>query len=251
MGSKVFAKIAEAAYSPTPPQVIDGFTFDPNMSNDRIKVYHSGNDLIIGIRGTKVTNANDLIADLHILKNTLRKDESYRKVKQQIEHILSQKIIRNVILTGHSLGGAMVVELLTEFPTQISAAYVFNSGIGIRRFISDMAKKLMCKVVPFTRQCKELKLIRKKLHVFTTGSDPISLLTRWGPSDNINVIKPLSRNVHSISNFTKLTEPEHTKIPTDQVVESLYQHKIETMGPDNETVDLPPVEAPLQEAIEV
>ena len=71
MGSKVFAKIAEAAYSPAPPQEIDGFIYNPHLSSDRIKVYQLGNDLVIGIRGTKVTNISDLIADIHILKNTL------------------------------------------------------------------------------------------------------------------------------------------------------------------------------------
>lgn len=242
MGSKVFAKIAEAAYDTTPPYKIEGFTLNTNLSDDRIKVYQAGNDLVIGIRGTKITNAKDLIADLHILKNTLRKDESYRKVKSHIEFILSQKIVRNIILTGHSLGGAMVVELLTEFPNQISAAYVFNSGMGVRRFISDMAKKLMCKVVPFTRQCKELKVIRKKLHVFTTGKDPISILSRWAPSDNINIIKPQFRNIHSLTNFTKIADPELKKIPIDQVVESLYREKVNTMGPD--IVESPPVAMP-------
>lgn len=230
-----YAKIAEAAYSPSPPRMIDGFQFLPRFSNDRIKVYDDENgDLVVGIRGTKVTNVNDLIADYNIIKNTLRQDLSYKQVRDQVRTII-QTLGQNIILSGHSLGGAMVIELLTEFPNQIKAAYVFNSGIGLRKFISDMATNLMCKVVPFTRKCKELKLIKQKLHVFTTGKDPISFLSKFAPSDNISLIKPLSSNVHGISNFTQtptqtrkpnlLDTPNPIRVPTNDVVEAIYNMK--------------------------
>ena len=241
-----FAKIAEAAYNPSPPQTLDGYQFISKFSNDRIKVYHdnSSGNLVIGIRGTKVTNVNDLIADYNIIKNRLHLDPSYRKVRDQVRTIIDA-YGPGVILSGHSLGGAMVIEILTEFPNQIKAAYVFNSGIGLRKFIADMAKSLMCKVVPFTRKCKELKLIRQKLHVYTTGKDPISFLTRFASSDNISLIKPLSSNVHGISNFTSVPtqqKPNYlgsvdqpVKVPTDEIVEAIYNEK----APDvDSTADL-------------
>jgi pimeloyl-ACP methyl ester carboxylesterase len=245
-----YAKIAEAAYSPSPPQVIDGLRFLSNLSNDRIKVYYDNSvGGVVGIRGTKVTNVNDLIADYNIIRNTLRQDLSYKQVRDQVKTIINT--LGKVILSGHSLGGAMVIELLTEFPNQIEAAYVFNSGIGLRKFISDMATKLMCKVVPFTRKCKELKLIRQKLHVFTTGKDPISFLSRFAPSDNVSLIKPLSSNIHGISNFTQLATqtrkpnlldtPNPIRVPTNDVVEAIYNMRspdvdsTANMGADNAT----------------
>jgi alpha-beta hydrolase superfamily lysophospholipase len=184
----------------------------PNFSNDRVKVYAGrnpglgGDEVVFSIRGTKITDANDLVADVGVFHNKLKEDKTYQEVKHQLRRILAAKGIR-VVVVGHSLGGSMAIELLTdpEFINQIEAVYAFNPGVGYKRFIADMKNKLLCRGLglKFLRRCKELEIIRKKLKVFTTGRDPISLLSYASPG-RITTVKPNSINTHGISNFTKL-----------------------------------------------
>jgi hypothetical protein len=198
--SRTYAKIAQAAYSPTAPQEIDGYQLVLNYTNDRVKVYKINGELVFSVRGTDVRNIGDLVADVNIFYNRLSKDRVYNDIKNQLEFLLSQKILRRMTLVGHSLGGAICTELLLEFPDRIDAVYTFNSGIGYHRFISNLKDRLSCLLDPSTRDCVELDIIKKKLHVYITGSDPISLLN-ISTHGNINFIKPNSPNVHSISNF--------------------------------------------------
>lgn len=215
-GSNIFAVMAEQAYSSKPYERVDDYEYQPTMSNERVKIYTNGPSLVMAIRGTKPTNAHDLVSDLHVFKNSLTQDRTYNAVKQQLEYLLSQKIMRKIILTGHSLGGSMVIELMLQFPNEISEAYVFNPGYGYRKLISDIGKKLKCLVLSFTRECKELKMISKKLHVYTTGKDPISILS-FGSYGNQHVVKPNGFNPHSISNFTKVKVRSPELVPPAQV----------------------------------
>jgi alpha-beta hydrolase superfamily lysophospholipase len=212
MESGIYAKLAEAAYSKDPIYKIGPYQMLPNFSNDRVKVYAGrnpglgGDEVVFSIRGTKITDANDLVADVGVFHNKLKEDKTYQEVKHQLRRILAAKGIR-VVVVGHSLGGSMAIELLTdpEFINQIEAVYAFNPGVGYKRFIADMKNKLLCRGLglKFLRRCKELEIIRKKLKVFTTGRDPISLLSYASPG-RITTVKPNSINTHGISNFTKL-----------------------------------------------
>lgn len=207
MESGIYAKLAEAAYSKDPIYRIGQYHMLPNYSNDRVKVYVGADDVVFSIRGTKITDANDLVADVGVFHNKLKEDKTYQEVKYQLRRILSLKRNWRVVICGHSLGGSMAIELLTdpEFMNQIDTVYAFNPGVGYKRFIADMKNKLLCRGLglKFLRRCKELEIIRKKLKVFTTGRDPISLLSYASPG-RITTVKPNNINTHGISNFTKL-----------------------------------------------
>ena len=105
MSSSVYAKLAEAAYSNDPKYEIDGYQLLPNYSNDRVKVYTGRNDeIVFAIRGTRVTDARDLVADLHIVKDKLKQDKTYQEVKYQLRRIIALKRNWKIIVCGHSLG---------------------------------------------------------------------------------------------------------------------------------------------------
>jgi hypothetical protein len=197
---KTYAKIAQAAYRDEPMHDIDGYRLVINYSNDRVKVYTKDQELVFAVRGTDIRNINDIVADVGVFYNRLTEDRVYKSIKSQLEFLLSQKILRKYTLVGHSLGGSIVTELLLEFPDQIDKVYTFNSGIGYYKFIDNIKNKLKCLFDKYSRDCMELEIIKKKLNVYITGSDPISLLNIGSPA-NVNFVKPVTANVHSISNF--------------------------------------------------
>ena len=131
MESGIYAKLAEAAYSKDPIYKIGEFQMLPNYSNDRVKVYTGrtpglgGDEVVFSIRGTRVTDSNDLAADVRVWKDKLKEDKTYQEVKYQLRRILSAKGIR-VVVVGHSLAGSMAIELVTdpEFMNQIPPTHV-------------------------------------------------------------------------------------------------------------------------------
>lgn len=198
--AKIYAKLAQQAYRDPAAQNIDGYELVPSYSNDRVKVYTKVGELVFSIRGTDIRNINDLMADVNIFYNRLSRGSVYMNIKSQLELLLSQKIVRELTLVGHSLGGAIATELLLEFPNQIDAVYTFNSGIGYHRFIRNLADKIKCLAIPNLDGCAELEILKKKLHVYITGWDPISVLNISTPG-KVNFIKPVRANVHSMWNF--------------------------------------------------
>ena len=233
--SSVYAKLAEQAYLPMPKigegPSVGGFQILPNFSNDRVKVYNRGDELVFSIRGTIVTDARDIVADLGVTYNKLKEDKTYQDVKYQLRRILAMKRMWNIIVVGHSLGGSMTIELLTdpEFMNRISAVYAYNPGVAFRRFITDMKTKLLCKGLgmKFLRRCKELEIIRKKLHVFTTGRDPISILSYAAPG-KVTTVKPNNWNTHGIGNFTKSIE----RVPAEKVEAAILEGEPEEPMPN-------------------
>ena len=198
--AKVYAKLAQQAYRQPGEDNIDGYEIMRTYSTDRVKVYTKGNELVFAIRGTDIKNVNDLLADVNIFYNSLTKSRVYMEIRSQLEFLLSQKIMRNYTLVGHSLGGGIATELLLEFPNRIDAVYTFNSGIGYHRFIRNLADRIKCRVIPNLDGCAELEILKKKLHVYITGWDPISVLNISTPG-NVNFVKPVRANVHSMWNF--------------------------------------------------
>ena len=237
MESGIYAKLAEAAYSKDPIYKIGEFQMLPNYSNDRVKVYTKNDEVVFSIRGTRVTDSNDLVADVRVWKDKLKEDKTYQEVKYQLRRILSLKRNWRVVVVGLSLAGSMAIELVTdpEFMNQISAAYAFNPGVGVRRFITDMKNKILCRGLglKFLRKCKELEIIRKKIHVFTTARDPISILSVATPGKT-TIVKPNSFNTHGISNFT-VSKNQPVKLHADAVEAAILEGEPEEPAPIENT----------------
>lgn len=201
MSVSTYAKIAQQAYRNPPALEIGDYHLLPYRSNNRVKVYTNGlrGELVFSIRGTFITDVNDFTANLHIFNNTLAASQMFTEVKFMLDQFLSEKIIRDIIIVGHSLGGSLAIELLKAYPDRITGVYAFNPGYGYKQFIDDAGKRLKC-LVNNSKECIELKLVQKKLHVYITGWDPISTLARV--NQNTYNIKPTEEyNPHTIRNF--------------------------------------------------
>lgn len=139
--------------------------------------------LVIAVRGTDVSDVHDIAADANIVKGK-RLKHTYRYI-DAIGHITSimGKYEQPVILTGHSLGGALVMEIFLTMENKIDKVYVFNPGVGL-------------KSIP----------INTKIEKYFIQGDFISTLGINSADPNVHVVKKKKSNCavcqHTINNFT-------------------------------------------------
>ena len=79
----------------------------PSLSDNKRAVYRNDkNQYIVAFRGTVVSDPEDLLDDARIIKNTLPNGNRFQREKKKVEEI-KQLSNGQVVLTGHSLGGAL------------------------------------------------------------------------------------------------------------------------------------------------
>ena len=88
---------------------LDGYTFDPEYSNDNASTFiRPDGTAIIAYRGTRPTNFDDLNTDASILAGQHRSDTPHpRFVEAQNHYDFVKSKYDFVDLTGHSLGGTL------------------------------------------------------------------------------------------------------------------------------------------------
>jgi hypothetical protein len=101
-------KIAQQAYKPEPEKTINNYNLI--YKTNTLKFYRKGTTIVIGVRGTKLEDNNDLIADGLIAVGQLRTSDRYRHDREAI-HYIQHKYPRSMYHyygAGHSLGGALI-----------------------------------------------------------------------------------------------------------------------------------------------
>ena len=195
-----YAQFSAVAYAKPDeaPQNIDGYTL--SLSHLRIKVYSSANGHILCLRGTKPGKSNDIKADVGIFFNNLSNTKVYHNVKT-----VGMPYIQSgmpVVCVGHSLGGALAIQMLRDFPDKITKVYAYNPGISPMEIS-----------VCFTNKCRiSKKALKTKLQIYTTGFDPISIMAFIKHPGQTSLSAPTSFNTHSMSNFTS-NEVMHDEEP--------------------------------------
>jgi hypothetical protein len=113
---KVFFDTAKQAYSPNPASTIDGFRLLKDTPT--IDAYIRDNVIVIGVRGTKLTDTADLKADASLVLNMLPSTQRYKRDKEFVSNLVREYPASNhtYYLSGHSLGGAIQTQLKRDFP---------------------------------------------------------------------------------------------------------------------------------------
>ena len=153
--AEVAAKLSTHAYK-TEKAAIEackkmGFPWAKLISNDgaEVLVAKDRNDLWFAFRGTEPSKLNDVMADLHIIKNTAMAggrvhggfqkevNDLWMDILAELEHNDQLKVRKDVYMTGHSLGAAMATISATRYkPTEL---FTFGSPrVGGSRFVKNI-----------------------------------------------------------------------------------------------------------------
>lgn len=206
----LMAKFANASYryKNNPEEIIKNGIYDfdvlPEFSDMDSSVFITPEDsedkfLIVSVKGTSLNSIEDINLDFELyntgqISKNKRTEHIINKVKKLLEYNI------DIYLTGHSLGASIISDIASElidYP-QIKGFYLFNIGYPPRKLYLDLQKRIICKFIK-SRQCKKEKLIKQKMHIYTSA-DPISILSL---ADGSHFQKPNMLNVHSINNFLK------------------------------------------------
>jgi len=138
---RVYATISRGVYLENTPQYIsdignvvtNNYTYILTESaSPEWVIYREINNpkrIIVGERGTKTSD--DVITDTLIGKGTLATSNRFTNNLNAMQSFLDEA--EHIVFTGHSLGGALAVELLkTVYPAKNSSAIVFNAGYSCK-----------------------------------------------------------------------------------------------------------------------
>jgi len=142
-----FFKSARASYSNKPQLTIDGFTLV--VSTPTLKVYQKDKTLLVAVRGTKLTDKNDLVADARLPLNLLNHSTRYKRDKETFDKVIKHFPPQDYeyYLSGHSLGGAVDNQLKYDYPFIKNAVeynpafqpkdFLYSQGPDIKRLYTD------------------------------------------------------------------------------------------------------------------
>jgi hypothetical protein len=178
--SSTMLKITKASYESSRPQDIDGYEYDPDLSNSNTAIYFNDQNVIIGFRGT--VNVDDLITDVSVIKGTSdnirfqQAVEIYNKVKNKYPN-------KRIYATGHSLGGSLALYLNSLYGIKVET---FNAGMGLGFLKSNPN--------------------RSNALMYVIKGDPISSLAGLSNLGILKVFNPINpeaglRERHSMKNF--------------------------------------------------
>jgi len=154
---------------------LHGYDIDNDLSTHNTKIYANGENAIVAYRGT-VSDPEDLSADVAIAGGIHNMHDAFWTAKAVGER--ASKKYKNVLYTGHSLGGTKAIETSKIYGGQ---AVVFNPGSSPTR-----------------------KLNVGNAKVYRTNQDYISY--------NTNAVKPVVvKGSHSLSDFEKVFDESAEK----------------------------------------
>ena len=181
-----YAALAEEVYeTPSKRKARAGYQYVRGGKRQGIWYNTVLNEAVVAIRGTDPTSGKDLIDDVGIASGTLKLTPRYRVAKKWVKSAIKKYGKKNVVVVGHSLGGALSKALGRSLGVR---AKTFNAGASWTDVVGNTADKLTGKK-------------RKNEEHFRVISDPISIATVSGKTNTISRKK--GKDPHSISNFVK------------------------------------------------
>lgn len=112
--------------------VIDGETLDLYINKAERKA-------ILAIRGTKLKDRNDLVADAKLMSNNLASTKRYITDKEAVAKILSvyPPDEYDYHLSSHSLATAIATQLMRDFPNVFRSSTSFNGAFQLKDLVSQ------------------------------------------------------------------------------------------------------------------
>jgi len=184
------------------PSLIDDSVYYlvPTMSDKKSVLYVNNlkKEIVLSIRGTQ--NFSDIVTDVSVWENELDKTSHYKTIEDKLISVINEKkqLGYRLVLTGHSLGGSLILDLAKKFISDIDDMYLFNVGYGINQAIHNLTLSIGCKFLSKNNKtCKTERDIREKLNMYSSG-DPLSMLSL---SYGGTYITPRRWNVHTLKNY--------------------------------------------------
>lgn len=147
-----------------------------------------GSRYVISLRGT--SDGKDVVTDLALAGGLLEQTPRYKADRRYVKRMIKQHGKDNIVLTGHSLGGAIARQLSRELGL---SAEIYNPGASYRELVQDISDKAACLANPRGRKCKASKKVVSKRTVL----DPVSALAGLSSKP----VRQRKLNPHSLDNF--------------------------------------------------
>lgn len=184
---KKYGRMSAVAYSANNKVISDleamgttGWNIDTSLSDSEKKVLYKDNEIVVAYRGT--SNTKDVLNDISLI---LKIDKWFSPRRsgesKHFKKVLKKYKGKTINLTGHSLGGKSVMNIMKQYPNDWSKAYMINGASVDDSFLV-------------------LALMKRKNDIFNirTKIDPVSLLN---PFPQV-IVKQTKGDPHTVYNFT-------------------------------------------------
>lgn len=176
------------------PQEYRMFNLDTALSDKNIVVYVSPGKVVTAIRGTVVSQARDLWADVQIAISPKQANSRFKSAKIRMQQVLDKYPQSKHFVCGHSLGGSICQYLFGQFKGKLQV-FCFNPGAGL----SVIAKQFKCL----------FKKRQNNLINFLIPGDPVSAIAVDDPCyASIMFEKRPNMNAHTLAQFLRLSETQ-------------------------------------------
>jgi len=140
---KQFLDIVKTSYATAPPKLVSDFELVFASPTVDAWVNEPRKTIVVSIRGTNVKDKQDIYADASLTVNALVKTPRYQTDKKAVQDIMGRYNPQTYeyYLVGHSLGGAIINQLMRDFP-QFKYGMEYNPAFQPYDLISQQRGKV-------------------------------------------------------------------------------------------------------------
>ena len=182
-----YADFAKESYETNPAKEVDPDYMLIHQSPDYVTyISLPRNEIVFAVRGT--SKVKDLITDAAIIKGKEKNTPEYRQLKVALKQVIDEFDGKfRIILVGHSKGGRLALDLLGDYPNEVTKVYTFSPATAPVHVFKRY----------FTSRGRKLHRLKKENNERIAG-DPISVLST-GHTKTLKKTK--GKNSHFLSNW--------------------------------------------------